>query len=159
MTTIPAILAAVATEYSVTVEEIVGPGGKRRTTLPRQVVIYLARTETPKWSLRRIGEAVGRRGTSALAHGAATIEAALWRDAELLERVDRIRRRMASESVGPMPEVLGTPPKPRPKPVRPVKPNPFAIGLVAVAQRDEGMRRVVPGTFRVNGFSMIGGRL
>lgn len=159
MTTLSSILAAVAAEYAVTVEEIVGPGGKRRTTLPRQVAIYLARTETPKWSLRRIGEAVGRSGTSALAHGAATIEAALWRDAELLERVDRIRRRMASENVGLMPEVPGTPPKPRPMPARPVKPNPFAIGLVAVAQRGEGVRYVVPGTFRVSGFSMLGGRL
>ena len=79
------VVRAVADVFGVTVDEIMGRDRSREVALPRQVAMYLLRSENI--SLPQIGEALGGRDHT-------TVMYACEKVADLLERNDRLRRQV-----------------------------------------------------------------
>jgi chromosomal replication initiator protein len=82
--TIERVVDAVAGYYHITVEAILGSGRSRTVAFPRQMIMYLARTETGL-SYPQIGDHLGKRDHTTVLYGHDKI-------AELLETDDRVRR-------------------------------------------------------------------
>ena len=79
------VVRAVADVFGVTVDRIMGRDRSREVALPRQVVMYLLRSENR--SLPQIGDALGGRDHT-------TVMYACDKVADLLERDDRLRRQV-----------------------------------------------------------------
>ena len=79
------VVRAVADVFGVTIDRIMGRDRSHEVALPRQVVMYLLRSENI--SLPQIGEALGGRDHT-------TVMYACDKVADLLERDDRLRRRV-----------------------------------------------------------------
>ncbi len=62
------VITATCEYYSVSIEDILSASRKRTITVPRQVVMYLARTETDE-SLPRIGAKLGNRDHTTVLYG------------------------------------------------------------------------------------------
>jgi chromosomal replication initiator protein len=88
-----AILEAVAQEFNITISELKGPRRTRRISVPRQLAMYLLR-DVAQLSFPQIGEFLGGRDHSTVMHGATKIEKSLQQDAEILEKMERIRVRL-----------------------------------------------------------------
>lgn len=86
--TIKQVITAVCHHYQVTYEAIVGKSRSRAIALPRQMAMYLARTETDA-SLPQIGDALGGRDHSTILYGFDKIE-------QLVETNPEMRREMMS---------------------------------------------------------------
>ncbi|MGD2078710.1 MAG: chromosomal replication initiator protein DnaA [Chloroflexota bacterium] len=82
--TIERVMETVASYYHVTIEAIVGSGRSRTVAFPRQIIMYLARTETGL-SYPQIGEHLGKRDHTTVLYGYEKIS-------ELMETDDRVRR-------------------------------------------------------------------
>lgn len=82
--TIADIIAAVSIYYRVNTESLLASGRARTIVYPRQVIMYLARTETNA-SFQEIGRALGNRDHSTVLHGYEKIT-------EMVARNDSIRR-------------------------------------------------------------------
>jgi chromosomal replication initiator protein len=82
--TIERVVDMVSGYYHVTVEAILGSGRSRTVAFPRQMIMYLARTETGL-SYPQIGEHLGKRDHTTILYGYEKI-------AELMETDDRVRR-------------------------------------------------------------------
>jgi chromosomal replication initiator protein len=79
------VVRAVADVFGVTIDRIMGRDRSREVALPRQVVMYLLRSENI--SLPQIGDAMGGRDHT-------TVMYACDKVADLLERDDRLRRQV-----------------------------------------------------------------
>lgn len=79
------VVRAVADVFGVTIDRIMGRDRSREVALPRQVVMYLLRSENI--SLPQIGDALGGRDHT-------TVMYACDKVADLLERDDRLRRQV-----------------------------------------------------------------
>ena len=88
-----AILEAVAQEFNITVSELKGPRRTRRISVPRQMAMYLLR-DVAQLSFPQIGEFLGGRDHTTVMHGATKIEKGLQSEAEVREKMERIRARL-----------------------------------------------------------------
>jgi len=88
-----AILEAVAQEFNITVSELKGPRRTRRISVPRQMAMYLLR-DVAQLSFPQIGEFLGGRDHTTVMHGATKIEKNLQQDAEIREKIERVRVRL-----------------------------------------------------------------
>jgi chromosomal replication initiator protein len=84
--TIEQILQAVAAQYGVGIDSLVGPRRSRELATARQVAMYLARQMT-RMSLPQLGEALGGRDHTTIMYGCEKITA-------LIETDDRLRRQI-----------------------------------------------------------------
>lgn len=80
------IIDAVAKNYNVTVDRILGRDRSREVALPRQIAMYLLRQEA-NISLPQIGNALGGRDHTTVMYGCEKV-------ADMLERDDRLRRQL-----------------------------------------------------------------
>ena len=80
------IISAVAQQYQIPKEDLLGPRRTRQIALPRQVAMYLIREET-KTSLPKIGKALGGRDHTTVMYGHDRIS-------DLIERDDGLRRQV-----------------------------------------------------------------
>ena len=80
------IISAVAQQYQVPEEDLLGPRRTRQIALPRQVAMYLIREET-ETSLPKIGQALGGRDHTTVMYGHDRIS-------DLIERDDGLRRQV-----------------------------------------------------------------
>jgi chromosomal replication initiator protein len=83
-------IQAVATFYRVAEEEMRGKSRKKEVVLPRQVAMYLIRTET-ETSLGDIGQALGGRDHTTVMYGCETIKQRIEADAHLRQQVLLLR--------------------------------------------------------------------
>ena len=82
--TIERVVEIVAGYYHVTIEALLGPGRSRMIAFPRQIIMYLARTETGL-SYPQIGDHLGKRDHTTILYGFEKISG-------LMETDDRVRR-------------------------------------------------------------------
>lgn len=82
--TIERVVEIVGGYYHVTIEALLGSGRSRMVAFPRQMIMYLARTETGL-SYPQIGEHLGKRDHTTILYGFAKISG-------LLETDERVRR-------------------------------------------------------------------
>lgn len=80
------VLEVVASEFGISLDELVGRSRSREVALPRQVAMYLMREEANA-SLPQIGEALGGRDHT-------TVMYACEKVADMIERDDRLRRKI-----------------------------------------------------------------
>ena len=80
------IISAVAQQYQMPEEDLLGPRRTRQISLPRQVAMYLIREET-NTSLPKIGQALGGRDHTTVMYGHDRIS-------DLIERDDGLRRQV-----------------------------------------------------------------
>ena len=80
------IISAVAQQYQVPEQDLLGPRRTRQIALPRQVAMYLIREET-ETSLPKIGQALGGRDHTTVMYGHDRIS-------DLIERDDGLRRQV-----------------------------------------------------------------
>ena len=80
------IISAVAQQYQIPEEDLLGPRRTRQIALPRQVAMYLIREET-ETSLPKIGQALGGRDHTTVMYGHDRIS-------DLIERDDGLRRQV-----------------------------------------------------------------
>ena len=90
-----AVQEAVAAEWGVSPDDLVGSGRARALARPRRVGILLCR-ELLRLSLREIGAAFGDRDTSTVLAAIARAKEDIEGDAEVAERVGRLRAMLAS---------------------------------------------------------------
>lgn len=74
--TVPQVLQTVADYYHVSMEALCGPSRSRAIAMPRQVAMYLSRTETEA-SLPQIGAELGNRDHTTILHGYDKIASAI----------------------------------------------------------------------------------
>lgn len=84
------VIAAVATQFNVLQEDLLGPRRSRQVSLPRQVAMYLLREETGQ-SLPKIGQALGGRDHTTILYGCERIAELLESDHQLRNQVLAIR--------------------------------------------------------------------
>jgi chromosomal replication initiator protein len=85
------IIAAVAVQFQVDEDELVGPRRSRQVALPRQVAMYLLREETNA-SLPAIGDALGGRDHTTVLYGYEKISDLIETDDFLRKQVSAIRQ-------------------------------------------------------------------
>ena len=84
------IISAVAQQYQIPEEDLLGPRRTRQIALPRQVAMYLIREET-ETSLPKIGQALGGRDHTTVMYGHDRISDLIERDDVLRRQVHAIR--------------------------------------------------------------------
>jgi chromosomal replication initiator protein len=84
------VIEAVAHYYHVSIEDLHGSGRKRSISMPRQVAMYLCRTETDA-SLPQIGTKLGGRDHTTIMHGHSKIENKVQTDANLRRDILEIK--------------------------------------------------------------------
>jgi chromosomal replication initiator protein len=87
------IKAAACEQFGVTDAELVSPDRSARTTVPRQVAMYLARELTSE-SLPTIGRKFGGRDHTTVLHAWKRTEKRIAESPELRGAVDRLRQRL-----------------------------------------------------------------
>jgi len=87
------VLEAVADFFHVDLSVLTGPQRNRQVVIPRQVAMYLMRTEAEA-SLPQIGQALGGRDHSTVLHGCEKIASALEEDQGLRRDVLALRERL-----------------------------------------------------------------
>ncbi|NLD34952.1 MAG: chromosomal replication initiator protein DnaA [Clostridiales bacterium] len=90
------IIQAVCAYYAVTHDDVTGPRRNRSFTVPRQVIMYLARKLTDA-SLPKIGDALGGRDHTTVLHGCAKIEQLSQDSAPLRNAIDDLTRQLRRE--------------------------------------------------------------
>ena len=96
--TVTTIISAVASHYRLSEQALCGAGRSRTVALPRQVCMYLARTETNA-SYPQIGSALGNRDHTTILYGYGKIAAAVERDPHLKQETETIRQALHSARV------------------------------------------------------------
>ncbi len=91
------IIQAVCGYYAVTHDDVVGPRRNRSFTVPRQVIMYLARKLTDA-SLPKIGEALGGRDHTTVLHGCAKIEQLSQDSVPLRNALEDLTRQLRREA-------------------------------------------------------------
>ena len=91
--TVAQVIDAVVRHYRVTPQEVKGRRRNRDIVLPRQVAMYLARTETQA-SLPEIGAALGGRDHTTVLYGFQKIEGLLEQDSNLRRQVATIQEQL-----------------------------------------------------------------
>jgi chromosomal replication initiator protein len=91
------ILLCVSEEYGVSVEELVARNNARRVSIPRQVVMYLAREHD--FSLVETGKALGGRDHTTIRFGANAILDNLIKDLDLKDHIQNIQRKLSPHLV------------------------------------------------------------
>jgi chromosomal replication initiator protein len=91
--TVEQVISGVVRYYRVTVQDIKGRRRTRDIVRPRQVAMYLARTETQA-SLPEIGEALGGRDHTTVLYGIQKIEGLLEQDSTLRRQVATIQQQL-----------------------------------------------------------------
>jgi chromosomal replication initiator protein len=91
--TVAQVIAGVVRYYRVTLQGIKGRSRSRDIVRPRQVAMYLARTETQA-SLPEIGEALGGRDHTTVIYGVQKIEGLLEQDNTLRRQVAAIQEQL-----------------------------------------------------------------
>ncbi len=81
------IISAVSSVWNVPERDIIGPRQSRRFTVPRQVVMYLARLHCSHLSFPQIARELGGRDHTTIMYGARKIESDLQRDKTLAASV------------------------------------------------------------------------
>ena len=89
--TIRRIQAAVATFYSVRLEEMISQRRPRTIVRPRQLAMYLAREMTP-CSFPQIGKAFGGRDHTTVMHAVSKIQELIDRHPGISSEIDEVRR-------------------------------------------------------------------
>ena len=84
------IISAVAQQYQIPEDDLLGPRRTRQIALPRQVAMYLIREET-ETSLPKIGQALGGRDHTTVMYGHDRISDLIERDNGLRRQVRAIR--------------------------------------------------------------------
>ncbi|NPA06392.1 MAG: chromosomal replication initiator protein DnaA [Chloroflexi bacterium] len=92
--TVDMVLDLVARTYDVTIEELKGKGRSRRVALPRQIAMYLLRTEVGL-SWPQIGQVLGGRDHSTVMHGYRKIEEQLAQDPMLRGEIRALQERLS----------------------------------------------------------------
>lgn len=88
-----AVLQAVASEFRVAPVELTGPRRSHNIVVPRQAAMYLMR-EVCQLSFPQIGDYLGGRDHTTVMHGCEKMSQRLGEDAELRNRVERVRMRL-----------------------------------------------------------------
>ncbi len=92
------VVAAVAREFEVEVDAILGPGRSRSISRARQVAMYLVR-ELCRVSLVDIGRHFGGKTHSTVVYSCGRLEEALAADVGLGHRIEQLRRQLCSGAV------------------------------------------------------------
>ena len=87
------LIEAVAEQYGLKVEQLLGRTRSRDVALPRQIAMYLIREETDT-SLPKIGEMLGGRDHTTILYGADKISELIETDGSLRRDVMTIRERL-----------------------------------------------------------------
>jgi chromosomal replication initiator protein len=95
-----AVQEAVAAEWGVSPDALVGPGRARALAAPRRVGMLLCR-ELLSLSIREIGTAFGDRDSSTVVSALARARADLAEDAAVAERVARLRQLLPTPATAP----------------------------------------------------------
>jgi chromosomal replication initiator protein len=88
--TVADVIAAVARHYGLTISALCGSSRTRTISMPRQICMYLARTETSA-SLPQIGAALGNRDHTTVLYGYGKIAGAVTKNADLRDTTSTIR--------------------------------------------------------------------
>jgi chromosomal replication initiator protein len=91
------VMSQVAGAFGVSVENLIGPDRRQEVVLPRQIVMYLLREEA-KYSLPKIGEAMGGRDHTTVMYACQKVTDMLERDDKLRRQVIRIREQIYGQS-------------------------------------------------------------
>jgi len=97
-----AVQEAVAAEWGVSPDALVGPGRARAIAAPRRIGMLLCR-ELLSLSIREIGTAFGDRDSSTVVSALARARADLGEDAAVAERVARLRQLLPAAATAPSP--------------------------------------------------------
>ncbi len=95
------VMSQVAGAFGVSVENLIGPDRRQEVVLPRQIVMYLLREEA-KYSLPKIGEAMGGRDHTTVMYACQKVTDMLERDDKLRRQVIRIREQIYGQSKLPV---------------------------------------------------------
>ena len=93
---LPAIAHAVCAHFQVEIEDLKGRKRTRNISLPRQVVMYLAR-ELTNLSLQEIGRWLGGRDHTTVLFGIKKIEERMAQDPRLAQLLDRLKDRLGAK--------------------------------------------------------------
>ena len=96
--TVERIISAVAEQFGVEKDRMLGRGRAREVALPRQVAMYLIREETSE-SLPRIGQALGGRDHTTVLYGCEKIADRLETDDALRRQVLLVREKLFHEAI------------------------------------------------------------
>ena len=91
------IMSEVAGAFGVTVENLLGADRRQAVVLPRQIAMYLLREEA-KYSLPKIGEALGGRDHTTVMYACQKVTDMLERDDKLRRQVIKIREQIYGQS-------------------------------------------------------------
>jgi chromosomal replication initiator protein len=91
------VMSQVAGAFGVTVQNLIGPDRRQEVVLPRQIAMYLLREET-KYSLPKIGEAMGGRDHTTVMYACQKVTDLLERDDKLRRQVIKIREQIYGQS-------------------------------------------------------------
>jgi len=97
-----AVQEAVAAEWGVSPDALVGPGRARAIAAPRRIGMLLCR-ELLSLSIREIGTAFGDRDSSTVMSALARAREDLVDDAAVAERVARLRQLLPAAATAPSP--------------------------------------------------------
>ena len=91
------VMNQVAGAFGVTVENLLGSDRRQEVVLPRQIAMYLLREEA-KYSLPKIGEAMGGRDHTTVMYACQKVTDMLERDDKLRRQVIKIREQIYGQS-------------------------------------------------------------
>ena len=95
------VMNQVAGAFGVSIENLIGPDRRQEVVLPRQIAMYLLREEA-KFSLPKIGEAMGGRDHTTVMYACQKVTDMLERDDKLRRQVIRIREQIYGQSKIPI---------------------------------------------------------
>ena len=95
------VMSQVAEAFGVTVQNLIGADRRQEVVLPRQIAMYLLREEA-KYSLPKIGEAMGGRDHTTVMYACQKITDRLERDDKLRRQVIKIREQIYGQSKLPI---------------------------------------------------------
>ena len=96
--TIERVIDTVCKYYNVPIEKMTGKSRSRAVSYPRQIVMYLCRTETDA-SFPQIGGALGKRDHTTIMHGSEKITSRIDADANLRRDILEIKASLYESSV------------------------------------------------------------
>jgi chromosomal replication initiator protein len=91
--TVERVIDVVGAHYNISVEVLCGAGRSRKVAFPRQICMYLARTETDT-SFPQIGEKLGSRDHSTIVYGHDKIAGLVETDPELRREILAIKNEL-----------------------------------------------------------------
>lgn len=95
--TVEQVIAAVSTYYNVSTEQMIGKTRSRAIAYPRQIAMYLCRTETDA-SFPQIGRRLGKRDHTTIMHGFEKIDSRVDMDSNLRRDILEIKAALYDSS-------------------------------------------------------------